>query len=190
MLQFEFIKVYGGIRMKRELRLVILISLAISLVGCNKDNNEVKVPNVLVDQEENQETSDEIHSILKDFVELIGLNDKEVVSIMGEGIKPVNNEMELMTTREYVFKLQNNDLTAIVSYNDKGVVQGVYSYLPDYDTGKWENLLTSELGTPTRVDESNISTEDGNDILNVLWLVEGKLITLFGSYGTLSIQME
>lgn len=180
--------------MKRKLGLALMISLAISMIGCNKTENEVKVPNVLVDQDENQDENqdsiDESHSVLKDYVELIGLSDNEVVMIMGEGIKPTSKQNEFITTREYIYRLENQPLTAIVSYNNKGVVQGVYSYLPDYDTGKWESLLTKELGTPTKVNQTNMNTEDGNDNLNVLWMVEGKLVSLFGSYGTLSIQME
>lgn len=124
------------------------------------------------------------------FVSLIGLTDEEVVKRIGNGIKEQENVGDSIVTREYPFHLQNVSLTAIVSYDNQGIVQGVYSFLPDTEKEKWEAYLTEELGEPTRVEAGNLSVEDGNYITNILWMVEKRMVALFGSHGSLSIQIE
>ncbi len=172
--------------------LVLLIMVGVFLVGCRNRENEENIPNSdsSLEQVDPQDLTTDVESDLETFIKLIGMKDEDVIVLMGEGIEPISNEKNSIISREYVYTLAENELTAIISYNDSEIVLGIYSILPDYDVIKWETVLTSELGTPTKVEETTLNKEDGNDTININWMVEGKLITLFGSNGSLSIQIE
>jgi hypothetical protein len=168
----------------------ILLSLFTNGCSRNDKNENLTNPDSVFEQNQNEVANTNTESDFKKFVHLIGMKDDEVVEIMGEGSEPILEEWNSIIYREYEFNLQQNALTAIVSYNDNGIVQGIYSYLPDYDTQKWEDVMTSELGIPTRMEEPTLNKEDGNKTLSVIWMLEGKVVSLFGAYGSLSIQIE
>lgn len=176
---------------------VMLLGLGIGLIlaGCNNkkvDGNNTS-PDYPVEQDQNQGSTDKSKasdSTIKKLVRLIGEQDKTVVDVMGEGIDWVSDDMKRIVSRKYELTLQENKLSAIVSFHENGTVQGIYCYLPDYDAVKWETALTVEFGKPTRIEDNTLNKEDGNDMLYINWMYEGSLISLFGSNGSLSIQME
>lgn len=172
--------------------LMFFIMIGVFLVGCRNRENEENIPNSDsgLEQVDPEDLTTNVEPDLETFVKLIGMKDEKVIVMMGEGIEPLTNEKNSIISREYAYTLAENELTAIISYNNSEIVLGIYSFLPDYDTIKWETVLTSELGTPTKIEETTLNKEDGNDTININWMVEGKLVTLFGSNGSLSIQIE
>lgn len=164
--------------MRKKLNgLIYLIVIIITFCSCdlrNKDNNnDNRLKNIS----------------LLNFTQIIGKKDTEIIDLLGEGVKDVPDGTYVIT-REYLYKIQDNALTAILSYNENGTVQGVYTYLPEYDVNKWEILLTDELGIPTKEQLNEGNSENGNEIINMYWIVNDRLVLLHGSDGTLSIQIE
>jgi hypothetical protein len=169
---------------------IFIMIFCIFTGGCALDDSDDQKSNMGSDNVDKENSTNDTANIFSKYVQMIGMTDAEVVKLLGEGVRAIPENHTNIITREYLFTLDNNNLIAIVSYNDDGIVHGVYCYLPDYESDKWEALLTKELGTPTRINDPSMKSEDGNDTIYISWMLDSIVISLFGSNGSLSIQIE
>lgn len=168
---------------------LILFISAVLLLACNDKEIAENNKDVVGDETLGDSTKNNEDFYIISLANLVGKSDNDVIAIMGEGSKTTTEDGLKTLQREYSYNLDKDSLLTTVSYDENQVVKGVFTSLPDYDITKWETLLTRELGTPTKMEQ----TSDGvktDDIVTVLWRNNLRLITLFASQGSLSIIIE
>lgn len=168
---------------------MILFISAVLLLACNEKEVAENNKDVVGDETLGDSTKNNEDFYIVSLTNLIGKNDNEVVSSMGEGKKVTTEDGSSIIQREYSYELDKDLLLSTVSYDENNIVKGVYTALPDYDITKWETILTREFGTPTKMEQSK-SGGKTDDIVTILWRDNSRLITLFGSQGSLSIIIE
>lgn len=186
---------------KRVYIYMLVIICGMFAFGCNKkegnklNNDEIidnsnsidneKVDNEIEEVPDNSVKSSEYQ--IETLASLIDKTDEEVVNILGEGSGVFNQVPNTESyVREYSHVFEEEKVITTITYDNSNKVNGIYTYLPTYDWYKWEKVLTSKLGYPTKL--SAMSTSSDMQIMR--WRLDTTIITLFGLKDSLSIQLE
>jgi len=168
---------------------MILFISAVLLLACNAKEVAENNKDVVGDETLGDSTKNNEDFYIVSLANLVGKSDDEVIAKMGEGKKVTSEDGSSIIQREYTYDLDKELLLSTVSFDENHLVKGVYTALPDYDITKWETMLTREFGTPTKMEQSKDGAKT-DDIVTILWKDDLRLITLFGSQGSLSILIE
>jgi hypothetical protein len=164
--------------MRRRVYLYILVLTMFVMYGCNKkDKNELK---------NDQIVDYKIEDTVVTLTSLVQKTDAEVIGALGEGKGLFEKAANGHFRREYSLYIEGEEVITTVTYEDNKV-SSVDTYLPDLDINKWERLLTSKLGYPTKL--LTVSSNNSN-MQTVRWKVDSNIVTLLGINNSLSMQIE
>ena len=188
--------------MKKQVFIYMLVMVcSIFIFGCNKKDgsdlnegdiidNSNSIDNNIVENENDTYNNGEFNNYyqIETMAGLINKTDEEVINVLGEGSTVYNQFPDTKSyTREYSHVFEGENVITVISYDNSNKVNGIYTYLPSNDLDKWEQVLTSKLGYPTKlVSISNARS----DIQTKMWRLDEAVVTLLGIKNSLSIQIE
>jgi hypothetical protein len=178
----------------RKSSILLIVSCALLITGCTakdvqvEDNNQEKdskdTPISIEEPSNTEELSNtEEPSALKECIALLGKTDEEVMVAFGGGEENKTNDGYLIG-RKYLTQLFNEEVTLYTSYRQDGVVNVVSTELTEKSFDEYIQLLENSFGKA--FESSDVPSEGGS--IHTQWLIDGKFITLYNSYGMINLE--
>lgn len=130
---------------------------------------------------------DEIQSdyIMTTVLELLGRTDEESSHFFDGGTENTSADGRHLIGRVYSISAFDEPTLLYTSYRDDGLVESVSFNLSKKTYEDYQALISDHLGQP----ENGDMTPPEPDVLSTTWIVDGKLVVLYDSYGLISVQL-